>query len=287
MPAAERYSVLLVEDDESLRDMLARCLVSGGEYEVRLAGSVAEARAALFAGPEPSVIVSDLRLPDESGEDLLRWARDRDMRVPFVLMTAYHTFEHAVEAYRLGAVRYLAKPFDLRAFMAALREAVEMGDAPAMKVQDVFEPARGWVEIAGPSTGDAGERLREFISVLASTSLSRQALDELRLAVEEMVQNAIEWGNRNDPRRRIRVAYAIFTDRILVMVRDEGSGFDYEHLPDPTVDPIGHLKERLATGKRIGGYGIRLTREMVDDVTYSASGNVVILTKYLGRQDTA
>lgn len=283
MPASAEHLLLIVEDDADLRSMLVKCLNDTGEFSVLEADTVAAARDFLSSRPTPSVVVTDVRLPDATGEELLRWAREQRIKATFIFMTAYHSFDGAVEAYRLGAVRYLVKPFDLRFFLEAVEEAIEIGGAINAAMGELIEPTKGWVEITSPSTEETAERLREFISALASTSLDGQSRDALRLGVEEMVQNAVEWGNQIDPERKVRVAYAVFSDRVLVMVSDEGEGFDPDSLPDPTVDPIGYLKQRLASGKRIGGYGVHLTRHMVDDVTYSERGNAVLLTKYIDR----
>ena len=283
MPPNTDRRVLVVEDDDGLRRVLARLLREDGGFQVLEAATAEEGRRRLLERPTPDVVACDIRLPDESGEELLAWTRERGLGVPFVLMTAFHTFERAVEAYRLGAVRYLVKPFDLREFLQAVEGALEIEKALSRAGSgELVEPMKGWVEITSPSTAATAERLREFVAALAATALSHQEVNALRLAVEEMVQNAIEWGNRSDPRRDICVAYAMFRDRVLVMVSDQGEGFDPEAQPDPTQDPVGLLRKRLEAGKRIGGYGIHLTREMVDEVIYSERGNTVMLTKYFG-----
>lgn len=280
MPGKDERSLLLVEDDEGLRILLRRYLDSLEEFQTLEAAAVEEARK-ILEGPQPlDIVVSDIRLPDGTGEELLQWAREEGIAVPFILMTAYHSFERAVEAYQLGAVRYLIKPFDLKTFHVAIEETLDLGSVLDSAMGRLQGAGPGWVKIAGPSTENAAERIREFIAALSSMRLSKKEVADLRLAVEEMVQNAVEWGNRSDPERIITISYALFSDRVLVMICDEGEGFNPSSLPDPRHDPLGHLRARLASGKRIGGYGITLTREMVDDVMYSERGNVVLLTKY-------
>ena len=107
------------------------------------------------------------------------------------------------------------------------------------------------------------------------------------MCIRDSVQNAIEWGDGEDPSRNFHVAYALFSDRILLLVRDEGEGFNPADVPDPTVAPFEHLKARLAQGKRAGGYGIHLIRRSVDDVIYNADGNSVIITKFIGGREKA
>jgi serine/threonine-protein kinase RsbW len=89
-----------------------------------------------------------------------------------------------------------------------------------------------------------------------------------RVGVTEALANAILYGNRRDPEKRVRIAVALNEDAVEVEVRDEGSGFDPRLVPDPT------LPENL---ERPGGRGIFLLRKLMDDVQYDERGNCVRL----------
>jgi two-component system response regulator AtoC len=119
--AGER--VLILEDDPLLQSVLAERLRQEG-LEVHTASTVAEARRALDQG-EPDVVLSDLRLPDGDGLDLVREAAPRRAAV-FVVMTAHATVASAVEALKLGARDYLEKPFSLDRAVATVRQALEV-----------------------------------------------------------------------------------------------------------------------------------------------------------------
>ena len=73
-------------------------------------------------------------------------------------------------------------------------------------------------------------------------------------------------------------------DRIVFRIEDEGAGFDVDALADPSKDPLAHIMERMSDGKRMGGYGIFMTRKVMDDVIFSERGNVVIMTKRLRKR---
>ena len=99
---------LVVDDDDDVRALLASVLAKQSTTVVT-AGSGAEARAML--GREAfDVVLLDLRLPDASGLDVLRWARDADVDTEFVVLTGHADVETAVEAMRLGAYDFIAKP---------------------------------------------------------------------------------------------------------------------------------------------------------------------------------
>ena len=99
--------VLLVEDEASFRDVLQIGLAPQG-FESVAVGTLDEARRLLLAEPFDAV-VSDLRLKDGSGIDLLAWMKEGGVQVPVVIMTAYATTETTVQALNLGAVDFLTK----------------------------------------------------------------------------------------------------------------------------------------------------------------------------------
>ena len=102
--------ILLVEDKDSLRTMLRHALEGQG-YAVIEARDESEARAALGQSL-PSVVLSDLRLPDGDGFGVLRAAKDADPDLPVIVMTAYGSIQDAVAAMKDGALDFLAKPVD-------------------------------------------------------------------------------------------------------------------------------------------------------------------------------
>ena len=100
--------ILLVEDDASLRTLLAEELEVDG-YRVVCAATAKEGlRSALETGPD--LIVSDLRLPDGDGLGILRELQAEGQSVPFIIITAFGTVDQAVEALKAGADDFLTKP---------------------------------------------------------------------------------------------------------------------------------------------------------------------------------
>jgi DNA-binding NtrC family response regulator len=122
-PTPPGCDVLLVEDKASLRAMLRRTLEARG-YRVAEASDTARARALLTAS-RASVILTDLRLPDGTGLDVLRSARELDANAPVVVMTAYGTIADAVAAMKEGAFDFLAKPVDIDHLLVLVERAIE------------------------------------------------------------------------------------------------------------------------------------------------------------------
>ena len=116
--AANPQRLLVIDDDEIWRGVLGRALAARG-YEVVPAESVATGLA-LAEASVPGGAIVDLRLPDESG--LVAVARLRALvpDLPIVVLTGFASIATAVEAVKLGATHYLAKPVDVDAIVQAL-----------------------------------------------------------------------------------------------------------------------------------------------------------------------
>jgi DNA-binding NtrC family response regulator len=120
---AER--VLIVEDNESLRAGIKVSLEESG-FSVQDAASGEEAVQKLEA-ESFHVVVSDIRLGDLTGVDILKKAKEVNSGTEVILMTAYATVETAIQALRLGAFDYIQKPFEIEQLQHRVRTALKMG----------------------------------------------------------------------------------------------------------------------------------------------------------------
>ncbi len=118
--------ILIVDDEVRYRELYMHVLESAG-FRTKAAASAEEAMALLRA-QLPAMVVADVRMPGESGIELLRRARKEHPGLPFLLVTAYADVRDAVSAMRLGAVDYLSKPVDLDELLTAVRDAVGIYD---------------------------------------------------------------------------------------------------------------------------------------------------------------
>ncbi|HWV09479.1 MULTISPECIES: sigma-54-dependent transcriptional regulator [unclassified Pseudomonas] len=121
--------ILIVEDETIIRSALRR-LLERNQYQVSEAGSVQEAQER-FSIPSFDLIVSDLRLPGAPGTELIKLAQG----TPVLIMTSYASLRSAVDSMKMGAVDYIAKPFDhdemLQAVSRILRDRQEARSAPS------------------------------------------------------------------------------------------------------------------------------------------------------------
>ena len=125
--------ILIVDDEASLRDALARILTAEG-YEVRQAGDGKEALGILGAQPF-DFILCDLRMPVMGGLELLREITARGIPGTVIMMSAFGTVETAVEAMKLGAYDYVSKPFMSDEILLTLRKA---GERERLRTENAF-----------------------------------------------------------------------------------------------------------------------------------------------------
>jgi two-component system response regulator PilR (NtrC family) len=115
--------ILVVDDEESMRQLLEIALGKEG-YHLTLAESGKKA-IELFDKSSYDLVISDIKMADMSGVEVLRHIKETDPPVPVIMVTAYASAETAVEALRLGAYDYLTKPFKLEELKANIRNALE------------------------------------------------------------------------------------------------------------------------------------------------------------------
>ena len=148
-------SVLLVEDEEAQRRLIADILAREG-HEVREAGTVDEALAAIDE-KVPDLILCDWRMPGRDGGELLDEVRSRSLGCAFVVMTAYGSIAHAVDAVRRGADDYLGKPFEREALLLAVKRVLKTRrlERENVALREVLREGDAYGELIGRSRAHA------------------------------------------------------------------------------------------------------------------------------------
>jgi two-component system nitrogen regulation response regulator GlnG len=115
--------IWIVDDDRSIRWVLEKALAREN-LPCRAFGGAQEVLAELDRA-SPQVLVSDIRMPGESGIELLRAVKRKHPALPVIIMTAFSDLESAVAAFQGGAFEYLPKPFDVDRAVELIRRAVD------------------------------------------------------------------------------------------------------------------------------------------------------------------
>jgi CheY-like chemotaxis protein/anti-sigma regulatory factor (Ser/Thr protein kinase) len=274
--------ILLVDDDRGLRHVLSTLLTDEG-HVVELAGDGPEALAMLDEAAYDLVLL-DIGLPSMSGLDVL--ARARTLATPplVIVMTADDTSETLLEAVRGQAYRYLRKPFAPKEIVEVVNEAIAAAPAAALEIE-VVSAKPEWLELIAPCALPMAERIQSFVMHLEA-DLPEPVRESVAQAFRELLTNAIEWGGKLDPNRKVRISCVRARRMLLYRIADPGEGFDIDRLrhaaiSNPDDDPLRHLIARESSGLRPGGYGLAMTRSLVDELIYNEARNEVICIKYL------
>jgi len=143
--------ILLVEDKDSLRQMLSTAIRKAGfQVEEAADGNIA---ADKIRKQPYNLVISDLRLPTLSGVEILKIQKEIDPNIPVLLMTAYGSIEEAVEAMKLGAFDFLPKPVDISHLLLLINRAFEQRRLLVENIllKEEFQRAYGIPKIIGES----------------------------------------------------------------------------------------------------------------------------------------
>jgi DNA-binding NarL/FixJ family response regulator len=228
---------------------------------------------------------------DTSGKqdiDLLRKIRRVRPHVRLIILTQENTPSDVIAAMRERAFSYFSEPFTT----ASLEEMVR--NATTAPVWDdgieLVSATPQWVSLVARCDMTTADRLVQFFQEMSD--LPHPEREDVATAFREMLLNAIEHGGNFDPSQYVEVCYVRTNRSIMCRIKDPGQGFTLEEIlhvavNNPSYDPIRHTLLREEQGLRPGGYGVLLTKHLVDDLVYSQKGNEVLLVKYLPSQSAA
>ena len=216
--------VWIVDDDRSIRWVLEKALAREG-IAYQSFSSAYEVLQAL-ASSQPQVLVSDIRMPGESGLLLLNKVKERYPQLPVIIMTAYSDLESAVSAFQGGAYEYLPKPFDVDHALALIRRATTEAPAGA-----VAEPAGESPEMLGqaPSMQEVFRAIGRLAQLAAFGVLFLLVEAELFGSDRPVRQHLDDRGRllqhfRVSPARQHAGEPSQEVDDFLVLVRWQGRG---------------------------------------------------------------
>ena len=219
---------------------------------------------------QPSLILLDLMLPDIDGYTICETLKlDRETNlIPVIMVTARTDRKTS------------ARP-------ASRRQPLSHQAVHRRRLNQAIQDAFNWLDDLKRS-GTEGEirfhlqsdthYLEELNHLLGSlflfSGLTQQQVKQLTTAVRELGTNAIEWGHRKQAERIVTVDYRIDPEKITIDIKDTGPGFDPQQpaARRQARRPVGHMMVRETLGLREGGFGILMSRGLVDEMTLQRKG---------------
>jgi two-component system, OmpR family, response regulator len=279
MKAKPRPRVLVVDDDRALRTVVGKLLQAEG-VAVSTAADGVEALEKARKG-QFDLLLLDIGLPGLNGLEVLGRVAALRSAPKVVMMTSDDTPETILRAVREKAYAYLTKPMSPKEMVELIRNAIA---APVLPPIEVVSARPEWVELLVPCSLEAVDRIQSFMKGMEAR-LADDVRDSVGTAFRELLMNAVEWGGKLDPTRRVRIAYVRTNRMLLYRIADPGPGFHPETLAHAAIthpdNPLEHAQIREDLGLRPGGFGLLLVRSMVDELVYNEAHNEVLFVKYL------
>ena len=163
-------SILIVEDDITFGMMLKTWLGKKG-FEVSSVSTIARARKHIES-QTVDLILSDLRLPDHEGIDLLKWMNEQGKAIPLIIMTGYADIQSAVLAMKLGARDYIAKPVNPGELLKKISEALQDSPSQVSSSQATSKVTNEGQHSYLEGESDAAKQLYNYVGLVAPTNMS-------------------------------------------------------------------------------------------------------------------
>ncbi len=274
-------TILVVDDDQVTRHLIRGLLEAAG-FSVQLAEGAQQALEQM-AHRDYDLLLVDVWMPGMNGLELLARLRDQPKRPRVIVMTADDTPVTLLRAVREQAHQVVRKPVQGPRLIELIRQVLE-SKTESRPIQ-VISAKPDWVELLVPCDRGAADRIQALLSQL-DTDLPADVRATVGQAFHELLMNAIEWGGQLDPTRDVRISYLRANRMLLYRIADPGKGFTFKDLThaavaNPDDRPLEHVDAREQRGLRAGGFGILMTRALVDELIYNEAHNEVIFVKYL------
>lgn len=277
--------ILVVDDDRTTRHVLRKVLTGAG-FTTAVAKDGVDALKVLRT-QRFDLLLLDVWMPRMTGLDLLAQLRSRKSRPRVIVMTSDDAPETLLKAVREQAFRYVHKPVQPPALLQTVRDVLKAALPPPI---EVISARPEWVELVVPCTREAVGHIQNVVTQL-EMNLAPELRESIAYAFRELALNAVEWGGKLDPTRKIRIACLRSKRMLMYRIADPGSGFDIDDLPHAAIghqpdEPIAHMEVREAKGIRPGGFGLLMVRASVDELLYNEKRNEVVFVKYLEKAST-
>jgi anti-sigma regulatory factor (Ser/Thr protein kinase)/ActR/RegA family two-component response regulator len=281
-----RHQALIVDSSPEINQLLDN-LFSAEEWEIHRAKDNQDALR-LAQEHAYDLIVTGERTSGQEDIELLRRLRMVRPHTRLIILTDEFTPGDVLGSIRECAFSYFTRPFSTEKFAEMIR--IAMSEPFWDDGIEILSASPNWVRLAVRCDLVTANRLLQFYR--EASGLPDVETEEVAGAFREILLNAMEHGGKFDPSKHVEVGYVRTQRMVLCKVKDPGTGFSLEELKhsalaNPPDQPFLHMAERENRGLRPGGFGILMSKKLVDDLIYNDKGNEVLLIKYLDHQTQA
>ncbi|MBU1924278.1 MAG: response regulator [Candidatus Omnitrophica bacterium] len=262
--------ILVVDDEEVLRQTLKR-LLDSKDMAVSVSASAKEALV-MLEKEKFDLVITDVKMPEMDGIEFLKVAKSNDPEIPIVVLTGFATIDMTKEALQNGAYNFITKPFEAENIIGIVKKGLKL-KKEIVRNKEVTSFAKCTFDIEIPSRSDLlGGVMFCIIGQLKLLNFNPRIIStEILMALDEALTNAAKHGNKYDPQKKIFVHTQVDKEKIELLIKDEGEGFN----PDKLVDPLS--SEGMERGC---GRGVFLMKNYMDEVAFNDTGNEVKMVKF-------
>ncbi|MBN2553875.1 MAG: sigma-54-dependent Fis family transcriptional regulator [Spirochaetales bacterium] len=268
-----RYNILVVDDEKNIREGLGKVLELDG-YKVMLACDGREAIQKLERG-DIDLVITDLRMPNLSGEEVLQKASGMSPNLPVIILTGHGTIENAVAAMKNGAYDYLTKPVNMDRLSLLVQRALSARELMLQHraLQEELQKRHQFSDIIGKS--ESMKKIFEVVQQVAPSRASVLITGESGVG-KEMIADALHYNSSRKDKPLIKVHCAALTETLLeselfghergaftgAVARRRGR-FELAHMGTIFLDEIGEISQNVQikllrvledkTFERVGG----------------------------------
>ena len=287
--------ILIVEDDQSSRIYLENLLELNG-YKFRSAVNGIEGLN-YFEEYDPDIVITDIQMPIMDGLELLEAIRDKKSNTIVIITTAYGNENYAIQALHLGANNYIKKPVSGKELLPLLKKYKSVINSKFIPDQLPGEMIYQKYKIEFETSYKQIPKIVDRLLLESTCNFDTNERINIELGLVELITNAIEHGNLditydekqealNDnmldelfaerlaipdyKNKKIIVEFLADKNGIEWTITDQGNGFEWNTLPDPT-DSENILE--------LNGRGVFISKFLFDKVEYIGNGNIVKVRK--------
>ena len=250
-----KLTVLVADDEKNIREGLREALILDG-YDVLLAADGREALDTVNRG-DVDLLITDLKMPRLSGEELLRSVASQFPTVPVIILTGHGTIESAVQAMHDGAYDFLTKPVNLDRLSLLVKRAVASRELAVQNraMQEELERRSGFASIIGKSA-----EMKQVFDMVRQVAPSRSSvlITGESGSGKEMIAEALHYNSPRKDKSFIKLHCAALTESLLeselfghekgaftgAIARKRGR-FELAHLGTLFLDEIGEINQNV------------------------------------------
>jgi len=278
----DRHHVLIVDSSPETNQLLAD-IFDQEEWDIHLAKDNQQAFD-LAQQRIYDLIITGERTSSSEDLELLRQLRRVRPHTRLIILAHEFIPGDVLRSIREHALSYFARPFSAVKLAEIIHIALTepYGDDGI----EILSATDNWVRLYVRCDVLTANRLIQFYR--EASGLPGHETEEVATAIREILLNAMEYGGKFNPSQHLEVAFVRTSHMLLCKIKDPGAGFSLEQIKhsavaNPPDQPFRHMEEREALGMRPGGFGILMSKKLVDELLYNDKGNEVLLIKYLDK----